>query len=250
MEQDKTEGYKKKGQAGSRQGHFPLSLGVATETGYAGTCPVPVPLAMPRYSLELDLTDRRVLVVGLGQVGRRKVEGLIAAGANILAVDPTPSAEIPDAIKLLIEPYRADHLSEVALAFATATSDVNRRVVADAQERGIWVNSASNPDKGDFFVPASWHDGPISLAVSTSGASPALAAALRDRAAIAIGPGAAVLAGVLIELRAEVLQEIRDPLKRRRILSSWDAPEWLKLAETETAESLRKALRACMTVLM
>lgn len=207
------------------------------------------PISPPRYPIELDLRDRRVLVVGLGRVGRRKVEGLFAAGAEILAVDPAPSAEIPDGIEVRIEPYRADHLSRISLAFAAATPEVNQQVVLDSKNRGIWVNSASQSDQGDFFVPASWRDGPISLAVSTSGASPALSAALRDRAARAIDPGAVVLARVLIELRPEVLK-IPDPDVRRRILTSWNSSKWLKFANSEHPDSLRMALRACMVDLL
>ena len=88
--------------------------------------------------------------------------------------------------------------------FAAATAAVNRRVVADARRAGVWVCSASDPDAGDFTVPAVWRDGPLTLTVATAGASPALAAALRDRAAEALGPAAAGLAALLAELRPEV----------------------------------------------
>ena len=198
------------------------------------------------YPIELDLSDRRVVVVGLGRVGRRKAVGLVAAGATVVAIDPMPDEPPPTGLTLVAEPYRADHLRGAALAFAAATPEVNRRVVADAREVGVWVNAASEPGLGDFLVPASWSDGPISLTVSTAGASPALAAALRDRAAQALGPAPARLATALAELRGEVLATVPDTDRRRLILTGWDHQKWLKLAESETLESLLARLRACL----
>ena len=201
---------------------------------------------MRYYPIELDLTDRRVVVVGLGRVGRRKAIRLVAAGATVVALDPMPAEPAPPGVTLVAEPYRVDHLRGAALAFAAATPEVNRRVVADAREVGVWVNAASEPDQGDFLVPASWRDGPIGLTISTSGASPALAAALRDRAAQALGPAPARLATALAELRGEVLAIVPDTDRRRLILTAWDDPKWLKVAESETLESLLARLRACM----
>ncbi len=198
------------------------------------------------YPIELDLTDRRVLVVGLGRVGRRKAVGLVAAGATVTAVDPVPAGPPPPGVILVAEAYRGDHLVGAALAFAAATPEVNRRVVADARAIGVWVNAASEPGQGDFLVPASWRDDPITLTVSTSGASPALAAALRDRAAQSLGPAPARLATALAEVRAEVLANIPDPDIRSRLLSAWDDPKWLVMAESESLESLLLGLRACM----
>ena len=203
---------------------------------------------MHYYPIELDLSDRRVVVVGLGPVGRRKANGLVAAGAKVVAIDPRP-VETPPGVLLLAEPYQAAHLQGAALVFAAATPEVNRLVVADARAIGIWVNAASDPDQGDFLVPASWSDGPIRLSVSTSGTSPALAAALRDRAAQALGPAPARLAKALSEVRAELLATLPDQAARRRVLTSWDAPEWLKVAETESPDILLAQLRACMIAL-
>ena len=90
---------------------------------------------MPGYPIELDLSGRMVLVVGLGAVGRRKASGLAAAGARVIAVDPAAEGalSLPGAIEVRCEPYRAAHLEGVTLAFAAATEEVNRQVVADAR---------------------------------------------------------------------------------------------------------------------
>jgi precorrin-2 dehydrogenase/sirohydrochlorin ferrochelatase len=198
---------------------------------------------MAGYLIELELRGKLALVVGLGSVGRRKARGLVEAEARVLAVDPGPTDPAPDGVELRAEPYRPGHLDGIALVFAAATAEVNRRVVADARERALWVNAASEPGSGDFRVPATWRDGPVTLAVSTSGASPALAATLRDRAASALGPRAAELAILLARLRPEILVRIPDPTARRRILAAIADPSWLDRLAVEGAEATREALR-------
>ncbi len=111
------------------------------------------------------------------------------------------------------------------MAFASASAEVNRRVVNEARRLGIWVNAASGPGSGDFAVPAVWREGLVTLTVSTSGASPALARALRDRAAGAIGGGPG-LAFLLARLRPAVVERVADPAVRRRILASWGDAHW------------------------
>jgi precorrin-2 dehydrogenase len=200
---------------------------------------------MPGYPIELDLTGRTALVVGLGAVGRRKAVGLVEAGGRVVGVDPGP-IEIPAGVELRAEPYRAEHLAGAILAFAAATAEVNRQVVADARRLGIWVTSASDPGSGDFTLPATWRDGPLTLTVSTSGASPSLASALRDRAARALGPSAGGLAAILAELRPEVLARVADPAARRRLLAEAADPRWLDLHDAEGAEATRRALRVAL----
>jgi siroheme synthase-like protein len=157
-------------------------------------------------------------------------------------VDPAAGRDVPGAIEVRREAYRAAHLEGVGLAFAAATAAVNRRVVADARRAGILVGSASDPAAGDFTVPAVWRDGPLTLTVATAGASPALAAALRDRAARALGPAAAGLAAICADLRPEVRARLDSPAARRRLLADWADPRWLDVWLGEGPEAVREAL--------
>jgi precorrin-2 dehydrogenase / sirohydrochlorin ferrochelatase len=202
---------------------------------------------MPTYPIELDLVGRTVVVVGLGTVGRRKAAGLVESGARVIGVDPR-AEEAPPGVELRLERYRIQHLDGASLVFAAATPEVNREVVADARRLGLWVNSASEPAEGDFLLPAVWRDGPLTLTVSTSGASPALAAALRDRAVSALGPSAAGLARLLAELRPEVLERIADPAVRKRVLAEAADPRWIDFFASEGAETTRTALRAFLGI--
>jgi siroheme synthase-like protein len=197
---------------------------------------------MPAYPIELDLRGRTVLVVGLGTVGRRKAAGLVASGARVIGVDPAPN-DAPAGVEIRAAPYHPDLLDGVRLVIASAPPAVNRQVVEDARKMGIWVSSASDPDEGDFTLPAVWRSGPLVLTVSTSGASPALASALRDRAAEALGTEAGGLTALLAELRPEVLTRLADhPEARRRLLAGWADPRWLDLWRTDGPEAVRRVL--------
>ncbi len=200
---------------------------------------------MSTYPIELKLTGRTVLVVGLGPVGRRKAEALGATGARVVGVDPAAGSldrSLGRGIEVLSEPYRAELLHGVSLAVAAGPPEVNHQVVADARRAGVWVCSTSDPDAGDFTIPAVWKSGPLTLTVSTSGASPALAAALRDQAAAALGPAAAGLTALVAELRPIVLERLSNPLARRRVMREWAHPRWLSLWIDQGPDAVRQAL--------
>ncbi len=183
---------------------------------------------MNLYPIALDLVGRHTLVVGLGSVGRRRAEGLLAAGALVRALDPRPIlTEIVPGLTLVRELFRPEHLHDAVLVVAAAPPEVNRAVVQAARAAGVWVNSASDPAEGDFLVPAVWRSGPVVLSVTTTGAGPTLARLLCDRAAAALGPEAAALAVLLAELRPQVLARIPDPAARRRLFRDWADPRWL-----------------------
>ena len=196
---------------------------------------------MAGYPIEIDLAGRSALVVGLGRVGLRKAAGLADAGADVVSVDPRVGIAVPVGVEHRVEPFRPAHLEGMSLAFAAATADVNRFVVSEAKNRGVWVNAASEPDAGDFTVPAIWRNGPIVLTVSTSGASPALARALRDRASASIA-GAAGLAQLIGELRVRAATEVRNSDARRRLLKDWGDPKRLDQRLAENLEATRSAM--------
>ncbi len=200
---------------------------------------------MTGYPIELKLEGRTAVVVGLGPVGLRKAAALVAAGARVIGVDPA-AGELDRAslagIQVVAQPYRAELLSGASLVIAAGPAEVNGQVVADAHRIGAWVCSTSDPEAGDFTVPAVWTSGLLVLTVSTSGASPALAAALRDRAAQALGPAAAGLAELLGELRPLVLGRLNDPQTRRRIFQDWADPRWLSLWSDQGADAVRQEL--------
>jgi siroheme synthase-like protein len=151
------------------------------------------------YPVVLRLAGRACLVVGGGPVAARKAAGLAECGAAVTVVAPDVVPDI-DALGVTVErrPYEPGLAGRFALV-VTATGDpsVDGAVAADAGRAGVFVNSADDPDNCTFFLPSVHRDGPVTVAVSTGGASPALAAWLRRRLGAEAGPGLGTLAELL-----------------------------------------------------
>jgi precorrin-2 dehydrogenase / sirohydrochlorin ferrochelatase len=155
------------------------------------------------YMACIDLTGRSVLVVGGGRVALEKVEGLLDCGARVTVVAPEILPELESLpVELVRRRYRTDDLGgRFLVVAATSTTSVNRGVYADAEARALLCNVVDVPDLCSFILPAVHRRDPIAVAISTGGASPALAQRLRDEIAAIIRPEHADLALRLRELR-------------------------------------------------
>src|SRR4051812_41434409 len=142
------------------------------------------------YMACLDLTGRSCLVVGAGRVALEKIEGLLECGAEVTVVAPEAIAEVRALpVELLERRYAAADLDRRFLVVA-ATSDtaLNTRVFADAEARGLLCNVVDVPELCSFILPAVHRQDPLAIAVSTGGASPALAQRIRRDVAALVGP--------------------------------------------------------------
>jgi len=151
----------------------------------------------------LDVAGRRCVVVGGGPVALEKAAGLAGCGAAVTVVAPDldPGFAALE-VTWVARGYRRRDLRGAFLVIA-ATSDraVNERVHRDAEARGLLSNVADVPALCNFILPAVHREGPIAVAVSTGGASPALAQRIRDDVAGLVGPRHAGLAEELRGLR-------------------------------------------------
>ena len=152
-----------------------------SETGQSRDGRVPSPRFA--YPVILDVHDVAVLVVGGGRIGARKAEGLAAAGAlvTVVAIEASEhlrGIEIVEVRERAFEPADLDGVRLVVTA--TGDADVDAAVSATARERGIWTNAADQPTDCDFILPAIARTGRVTVAVSSDGASPALARELRN----------------------------------------------------------------------
>ena len=152
----------------------------------------------------IDLTGRAVLVVGGGRVALEKIEGLLAAGADghrRRAADPARARASSTSRSSAAATARDDLDGKFLVVAATSTTSVNRRVFRDAESRALLCNVVDVPELCSFILPAVHRHEPIAVAVSTGGASPALAQHLRDQIATVVRPEHAELAHRLRELR-------------------------------------------------
>jgi precorrin-2 dehydrogenase/sirohydrochlorin ferrochelatase len=164
-------------------------------------------LDTPLYIACLRLSGRSCLVVGGGDVGLEKVEGLLACDADVTVVAPdlTPALrELVDegSVRWKRREYRAGDLEGRFLAIAaTSDTDVNIAVYDEAERRAMLVNVVDVPPLCNFILPAIVRTGPLAIAISTAGASPALAKRMKREIAESFGDPYARLAVLLNDAR-------------------------------------------------
>lgn len=153
------------------------------------------------YPIFLDLSGRRCVVVGGGEVAGRKARKLLQARAEVVVISPEVRPELESvAAEVHRRPYGEGDLEGAYLAFAaTDVREVNAAVAEEAKERGIPVNVADRPSEGDFALPSVLRRGRLQVAVSTGGASPTLARGIKGELEEVFGPE---WAGVVEELHA------------------------------------------------
>jgi precorrin-2 dehydrogenase/sirohydrochlorin ferrochelatase len=175
---------------------------------------------MKYYPIFLNVKDRRCLVAGGGRVGARKAETLVSAGASVTVVSPEfceALAAVPGVQKKK-RPFEPADLDRIFLVYAaTADPAVNQWILAEARKAGVLCNSADAPDQGDFILPAVMSRGDLICAVSTSGASPALARNIRMELAQRYGPEYAEFLGLMRAVREKLLASGHDPEGHRRV---------------------------------
>jgi siroheme synthase-like protein len=153
------------------------------------------------FPLVLDLTGRRVVVVGAGRIGAGKAHQLTNSGAVVTVISPEVTGDLPPGAEVVPRDYRRGDLADALLVVcATGRAEVDDAVVAEARERNVLVNVVDDPVRSNFFFTAVHRDGDVTVSVSTEGASPALARRLRDDVAQSLPTG---LGEVARRLRAE-----------------------------------------------
>lgn len=132
--------------------------------------------------LAFKLEGKSVLVIGAGTIAVGKAKILIDAGARVTIIAREQFANMPKGIEKFEErEYRCGDLRGYALIIsATGDSVLNDRIVEEAHAGGYLLNVVDDPDRSDFYFTAVHHAGDVVIAVSTNGASPALAQVVRS----------------------------------------------------------------------
>ena len=166
---------------------------------------------MKYYPVYLDITNKRCVIVGGGDVAERKAERLLDFGARVTVIGKT----LTPLLETMKRDGRIEHIhadydgtligNAFMLIGATDRDDINTRISLDGKHKGILVNIVDDPAKCDFILPSLVQQGDLAIAISTGGKSPALAKKLREELEKRYGPEYEALLHMLGKLREKVV---------------------------------------------
>lgn len=189
---------------------------------------------MGRYAIFLKLNERRVVIVGGGNVARRKAESLLEAGARLIVVADRIDSAFESfcqgkTVEIINSKYSKDYLNCSALVIA-ATDDhpLNQQIYKDCQQLEILCNVVDEPQLCDFFVPAVIKRGDLQIAIGTAGACPAYSGQIRKILEEVITEEHGQFLEHLKGVRQRVIEKISDLNLRKELL--------VKMASEESFE--------------
>ncbi len=181
---------------------------------------------MKYYPVFLDLRERSCVVVGGGQVAERKTISLLEAGADVTVVSPdlTPKLrQLSSSGKITHRPkaYDEHDLTGAYLVIAaTHSDDVNAAIGKICRKKHVLVNVAAPPNEGNFVVPSVVDRGALLIAVSTSGASPAMARKIRAELEERYGQEYEHFLAKMMQLRHLLIEHVPDEESRRAVFQA------------------------------
>jgi precorrin-2 dehydrogenase/sirohydrochlorin ferrochelatase len=196
---------------------------------------------MKYYPVYLDLRDRPCLVIGGGGVAERKALSLLEAEAEVTIISPTltPTLQkLSESGKIVHrqKSFEENDLSgEFLVIAATDSPQVNIAAAQSCKKKHILVNVVVPPEESSFIVPSVVKQGELTIAVSTGGASPALAKKIRQELESKYGPEYAFFLDQLGAIRKRVLEEVGDEGKRSSIFQ--------EIVDSEVIDLLKQGKR-------
>jgi len=179
---------------------------------------------MAKYPIFLELSGRRVVLIGGGAVAVRKARSLLAAGARLVVVAEQIDDVLTDlctgtGAELIRSRYSKDYLGEAVLAIA-ATNDyeLNRQIYKDCQELEILCNVVDQPELCDFYVPAVVRRGDLQIAIGTEGYCPAYAGHLRKKIEQTFTDKHGEFLAELERIRKRIVDDVPNPADRKTLL--------------------------------
>ena len=207
---------------------------------------------MRYYPIFLKVAERPCLVVGGGEVGARKVKTLIDCGASVRIVSLEVVEWLEDKIQQGIVELVGSHYEEQQLEgcflviAATDDMELNSRIARDADKRGLICNVVDFPQEGNFILPALVQRGPLTLAISTSGKSPALARKLRQDLEQQYGVEYGDFLEIMGAVRSRLLKESLDSEANKEKFELLVQSELLELVRVRDFEGVEKVLQAVL----
>lgn len=200
---------------------------------------------MKYYPVFLNLKGKNVVVIGGGRVADRKVRMLIKAGASVRIISPSLThnlKKLHEAGKLtyIKRTYKRGDLRKAFLVIAaTSSQQINTKIANDAE---FLINVIDMPSEGNFIAPSVVKRGPLTIAISTEGASPAIAKALRKEMGQLYGTEFAQYLKFTDVIRQRAIKKITDKKKRERFLKSLASAEILRSLRTKGFQVVSKTV--------
>jgi precorrin-2 dehydrogenase/sirohydrochlorin ferrochelatase len=176
------------------------------------------------FPVFLNLKDKLCIVIGGGKVAERKVENLLIAQAKVKLISP----EVTFKLKKLAEEgkiewekrvYKKGDLNSAWLVIAaTDNPEIQKEVFKEAEEKHIFCNVVDVPELCSFIVPSTIRRGLLTIAISTSGVSPAVARRLRETLEEIIGEEYALYLKLMKDLRKQILNLNLSPEEKEKKL--------------------------------
>ncbi|NLV17066.1 MAG: bifunctional precorrin-2 dehydrogenase/sirohydrochlorin ferrochelatase [Syntrophomonadaceae bacterium] len=204
------------------------------------------------YPISVDLVGRRCLVVGGGKVGLRKVETLLQCGAVIDLISPGVVSELKELadqgkINWKCHDFDGSDLRGYMMVFAcTDNESTNQMVFEMCKEANILVNTVDDPQKCNFFVPATVRRGALTIAISTEGNSPLLARRIREQLERQYGNEYVDYLEILGEARVLVKKMIPDEDLRRELFHRILAVDVIPLLEQGRKTEAKERVLQCI----
>lgn len=179
---------------------------------------------MAKYPIFLELSGRRVVVIGGGAVAVRKAQTLLAASARLVVVAERIDKMMTALCKsknaeLIKSKYSKDYLAGALLAIAaTNNHQLNKRIYKDCQELEVLCNVVDEPELCDFFVPAVVKRGDLQIAVGTEGHYPAYAGHIRKKLEKIFTEEHGRFLTELEKFRKRILKDVAEPAERKALL--------------------------------
>lgn len=200
------------------------------------------------FPILVSLAGKKVVVIGGGAIAERKIRTVLDCGAFVTVISPELTEGLSNLASdhkfiYLKRAYRKGDLTGANLAFAAVDDkEVSREIASEAMQRNVLLNVVDQPDHCSFIMPAVVRRGLLTLAVSTSGASPAWARNIRNRLSGEYGDEYIRLLDALAQIREYCMRAIEDPIRRREILLRMADESLLELARSHNRIELEKEL--------
>lgn len=184
------------------------------------------------YPVFLNLKNKKCIIIGGGKVAERKAASLLRTGADLTVISP----ELTNKLKKIKAKKRIKHISrrykkgDLKNAFlviaATDSNEINKSISDNAPNL---INVVDKPSLCNFIVPSVLRRGPLTIAISTSGVSPAIAKKIRKELERHYGPHVTKYLNALKKIRTKVILEVKDKRERERLLKKLAEKTWGKL---------------------